>query len=386
MKKILMLSDAPYTLNPRAVREATSLISSGREVLLIEPENPELPDEEIVEGISIKRLFSPQIFDIKQVDYPKQLARTISAFEFDVIHCHDQVMLNIAVKIKKIRPESILIYDSHELYHSWPLNVSDRANLPIRIKSLIVRKYLVAREKRNARHIDFLITVNKSLAEILEKYFRLSTQAIVLRNIPYPEQVEQDPSLLRDKFSIKDTTKILVFIGIHVYMKTLNLETVLEQIGNKDGLAMVFICSERGDKAKLEAWLEERSIKNVYFHDFVRREDLSRYIASCDVGLIPTWNRADLSYWFALDNKLFEYINGEIPILATQQPEYKRIIDKSNNGVCVNPDEPNAYYEGFTEILNNYQKYKSNVVDSKDEYNWNKEQEILLSFYSSLEP
>jgi glycosyltransferase involved in cell wall biosynthesis len=108
------------------------------------------------------------------------------------------------------------------------------------------------------------------------------------------------------------------------------------------------------------------------------------YLSSADAGLVPTWNKKDLSYWYALDNKLFEYLVSGIPVLATQQPEYRQIVEKYTIGVCVNPENKNAYLDGFWEILNRKDVFRTNVRKATLELNWEKESLKLLGFYKIL--
>ena len=113
---------------------------------------------------------------------------------------------------------------------------------------------------------------------------------------------------------------------------------------------------------------------------------MNEYLCDCDAGLVPTWNKKDLSYWYSLDNKLFSYLMAEIPLLATAQPEYKMIVEKYSVGVCVNPDEPNAYINGFREILIKADELQRNIRVAKSELNWEVESKKLLEMYSDLIP
>lgn len=91
-----------------------------------------------------------------------------------------------------------------------------------------------------------------------------------------------------------------------------------------------------------------------------------------------------MSYWLGLENKLFHYVMAELPILASAQPEHREIIEKYKIGVCVNADQPNAYYNGFLDLEKNHDEYKSNVVKAKKILKWENEREKLLDLYKEL--
>lgn len=384
MKKILVLLDNPYTNDRRVSRESEALASNGFNVTLIATHSINLPDEETINGVHVCRILSQDIFDIKRARCFKQYAELISKkFEFNIIHANDQTMLNLGCQIKKIKPQVKIIYDSHELFHAWPLNLSSYGSLSIAIKSIIVRKIQIAREKHNKKYIDQIITVNNSLAKDLQNYLKARRDVCVVRNIPESSEYKKS-NILRNKFNIPNDTKILVFIGANIYAKTLNLEQVIDEFANQDKIALVFICANNLNSKPIVEYAKCKNATNIFFHDIISPSEISEYLSSANVGLVPTWNKKDLSYWFALDNKLFEYINAHIPVLATQQPEYINIVDSYKCGVCVNPDNNNAYIDGFNDIINDYGLFVGNTEKASAELTWEKESNKLIELYKSI--
>lgn len=159
---------------------------------------------------------------------------------------------------------------------------------------------------------------------------------------------------------------------------------VLNEIGNKDDLIFIIISSDDEHRKQVEDYAKKKNFTNVLFHDVVPHHQITTYLSGCDAGIVPTWNKKDLSYWYALDNKLFNYLMAEIPMLSTAQPEYKAIVEKYNIGVCVNPDEPGAYYNGWKEIIKNKELYTTNLVKAKQVLNWTNESKLLINFYDQL--
>jgi glycosyltransferase involved in cell wall biosynthesis len=387
MLKIAMLLDNDFVNDRRVQREAQTLVSVGYDLTLYAVKSESLPEEEVANGVKVKRIFDPFIGDIKvkAISCVRKMAESIAAQHPDILHCHDQAMLNVGTAIKKISKNVTLVYDSHELFHLWPLNYISYASQWIRLKSYIVRKCQIYRERKNGWSIDYLITVNDSLAEILRRYLNLREAPLVLRNIPERVPVPAKNDVIRKAFGISLDRKVIVFIGLNIYRHSLNLETVFDQIAPVPNLSLVVICGERGNKKELVEYVRSRGYGNIYFHPLLKPSEINQYLASCDLGLVPTWNRKDMSYWYALDNKLFEYISAGIPVLATQQPEYKNIVEKHNVGVCVNPDEPLAYRRGAEKILSGYTAYSDYLKRAVQELNWEQEQRKLLELYQKIE-
>ncbi|HPG73087.1 MAG TPA: glycosyltransferase [Bacteroidales bacterium] len=382
---ILILADTEFTNDPRIIRQAASLQNNSFSVVVLCLKMNGENDVGEIQGITYQRFYDSKIHDIKAVSYHQHICDSIlEQFEFDCVHCHNESMLNIAVMMKKRKPVPI-IYDSHELFHAWPLNVSSKC-FSIRIKSIVIRHWAIRREKHNSRYIDYCITVCDSLADNLWKYFKLRERPLVVRNIPQFTEIKSKSNILREYFNIPKQTKILVFIGIHIYPKTLNLEQVIDEVKNKENLALLFITTFNEGKRAIENYADSVGAQNVFFHEAIHPDEIPNYLSSADVGLVPTWNKKDLSYWYALDNKLFEYILAGIPVLATRQPEYVKIVEQYSVGICVNPDLNGDYRRGLIDILNNYQYYIEKNEHIRKILNWENEVETFIDFYKQIRP
>jgi glycosyltransferase involved in cell wall biosynthesis len=376
-----MLLDNPFTNDKRVSREAATLVKAGYQLTLFCTFGNQLPLVENIDGVNVERIFPNDIvFNFKLNKTLEPLVSNILNRGYKIWHCHDQAMLNIGCLAKKADSKITLIYDSHELYRYQPTNPIQKGDKIAFIKNKIARLILNYREKKNAKKIDYLITVNFSIS----KYFNLKNEPTVLRNIPDFEPAVAGSNHIRKYFNLPQSTKILVFIGSSIFTKTLNLENIFKQIANQPNLALVFICSNNGGKKDLENLVQEKKYSNIYFHPLVAPQAINSYLSSCDVGLVPTWNKKDLSYWFALDNKLFEYLIAEIPILATAQPEYINVVEKNKIGICINGDTPNAYLDGFYKIIKNYTQLKENLVAAKQIINWGIEQQNLIALYEKF--
>lgn len=381
-KNILFLLDNPFTNDRRVYREAVSLAKNGYHVTLVGVKTTHDLDYEIVDGVHVYRIIEKNIYDIKLWKcfdiYAKEI---ILRFNFNIIHAHDQIMLNLGVKIKQKKSNVKLIYDSHELFRSWPLNTKSKGW--IYLKSIIVRFLLKKREARNIKFIDALLTVNESIRLDILTYFNLNIPSGFVRNIPEYTWINKKSNILRGRFNIPETDKILVYIGANIYPRTINIEQVIFEFANKEDVTMIFICDKNWGRFEIQKYANNLNVKNLFFHDLVSVNEIPIYLSSADVGIVSSWNKKDLSYWYGLDNKLFEYMMSEIPILATRQPEYINVVEKYNIGICINPDEE-SYYDAFKKIIENYSYFYNNVKKTKNILNWEKESLKLLELYDKV--
>ena len=381
-KNILFLLDNPYSNDRRVMREAEALNKLDEfTVQVIATFKAPFLKQETINGVQVDRVFLPDIKDVKDFNsHSKYAALIADQYNFDSIHAHDQVMLSIAIKLKKITGKKV-IYDSHELFRCWPLNTEAKGITML--KSKIVRKILINREAKNIKNINGLITVNESIRKDLNAHFNLNIPSVSIRNVPEIPVGEYQSNILREEFSISKETNLLVYIGNNVYPKTINIEQVIDEFSNRENTVFIIISQLNWAQKEVKKYVNSIKAKNIFFRDVVPPNDIPKYLSSADVGIVSSWNKKDLSYWYGLDNKLFEYMMSEVPILATKQPEYVQIVEKYKLGECINPETEN-FYTTFLRIISNKEKYKVNIKKTKKILNWENESLKLVEFYKSF--
>ena len=336
---------------------------------------------ELFKGVELRREIPNDTLKLRDGGAVERLGERLAGEHFDVIHCHDHLMLRVGAEVKRRRKDVCLVYDSHELLHGWPLNLDQGTTWVVRIKSQMARRLAIKREAREARLADFIITVNDSLADDLKTHFARRERPVVLRNAPRLVPLPLRSQRLRESFSIPSDQRILVFVQGRLHTRTLNLERVLDEFGRRRDVALVFISGQPLAGNGVLAYARQRGCSNAHFHEAIPPADVIPTLASADVGLVPTWNRRDLSYWYALDNKVFDYVAAGLPLLATAQPEYKRVVEGYGVGVCVNPDEPDAYVRGFDAVVAGEPRFREAVLRARERLCWEEEEPHLLELY-----
>ena len=92
----------------------------------------------------------------------------------------------------------------------------------------------------------------------------------------------------------------------------------------------------------------------------------------------------NLNYRFSLPNKLFDYIQANIPVVASHLPEIERIITEYDVGTFIDSHEPKAIADAVRSAIddrNRYLKWKDNLKKAADELCWENEQNVSLSIY-----
>jgi len=120
--------------------------------------------------------------------------------------------------------------------------------------------------------------------------------------------------------------------------------------------------------------------EQVIFAGKVNQDEILSYTKTADVGLSIIENMS-LSYYYALPNKLFEYIMVEIPVIVSNLPQMKEIVEKYKVGLVVNLDNPVELVDAIKQltedkVLNG--KFKENCRIASKELNWENEIQNLL--------
>ena len=128
--------------------------------------------------------------------------------------------------------------------------------------------------------------------------------------------------------------------------------------------------------------LQER----VTFTGRVTPEILRNYTASADLGIAFDKNVSP-NHYYSLPNKLFEYIHAGVPVISSDLPERKRIIEQYEVGVVLSDLAPQTVAHAINAILENkalLAQLKENCRAAAQELNWENEEKVIQSLLCDL--
>jgi glycosyltransferase involved in cell wall biosynthesis len=114
---------------------------------------------------------------------------------------------------------------------------------------------------------------------------------------------------------------------------------------------------------------------------------LFEYTKHADLGISVEENKG-LNYFYALPNKLFDYIQAEIPVLVSPFPEMKNIVNTYKIGDCIENHHPQHIAEKIKEMLTNEEqipKWKKNLTFASKELCWELEEKKIFELISNAE-
>jgi len=92
-----------------------------------------------------------------------------------------------------------------------------------------------------------------------------------------------------------------------------------------------------------------------------------------------------LNYRYCLPNKIFDYIQAGIPVLASDLPLLKNLVERFKIGETLSTREPKHLAMQIESVVENKVDYEKGITRASKEYNWNKEKKILIDFINKIE-
>ena len=108
------------------------------------------------------------------------------------------------------------------------------------------------------------------------------------------------------------------------------------------------------------------------FVDRVPNSEVPRVIKACDICTIP-WPWTEFSAYYTSPLKLFEYMAGGVPIVASDLPSIKEILRHDENAWLVPPGDPSALAEGINTLLTDQKRAQRLAQKAYEEvkgYTW----------------
>lgn len=297
--------------------------------------------------------------------------------QYDLVQVHDLPALEAGVELAQ-RAGVKLVYDAHELYPEQ------------RSFSTPQRRLCSEQEQRFVRHADLVFTVNASISEEMARRYGIQAPQVILNALdPVPEF---DPSghydLLRAKLGLPATQRIVLFQG--GFSPNRNLEFLVDAFSHVQQPDLVLVMMGFGDYGEL---LKARAAaagtlgRRVHFLPAVPQQELLQHTASADLGVIP-YPHVDLNSYYCTPNKLFEFIQAGLPIVANDSPELNRFVRDNGFGINCRMSRPQEIASALDHAIASgaLQAWRQALVARRHEFSWQVEEQKFLQAYSQVLP
>ena len=359
MKRVLVSVTNDLSTDQRVAKVCTTLHSAGYDILLIGRKlKNSLPLQRNYKTKRINLLFNKSF--LFYAEYNFRLFFLLLFSKKDILLSNDTDTLLANFLVSKLRRKK-LIFDSHELFSEVP----ELVNKPF------VKKFWIGIEKMIIPKLKNNYTVCNSIANYYkEKY---NTNFKIIKNLPQQKEIELS------SFSFKiDGKKVILYQGSVNIGR--GLELMIDTIQHLPNC--IFVIAGSGD---ILEDLQQKTIKlklenQVKFLGKLQPDELIKITPLADIG-ISLEEDLGLNYRFALPNKIFDYIQAEVPILVSELPEMKQIVFNYKVGEVVSDRKPKELANQITNMLK--KDFSIPLKKAKQELVWGAQEEELLSIFNS---
>jgi glycosyltransferase involved in cell wall biosynthesis len=343
-------------------KECVSLVLAGYTVYLLV--NDHKPDE-LNKGVHIVSTgFSALSRRHRMLQGPKAVYLKALEIDAQIYHIHDPELLSIAHKL--IRKGKLVIYDTHE---DVPRQILSKPYIPLIFRK-IISYFFEIYENSKVKHLSAIITPTP---HIQERFMKLHPKVVMVCNFPIMSEFNQSNTHEFKK-------EYISYVG--ALTRTRGLYEMAEAVKPLD-IKLVLAGKFESEAIQIDIL---KKYPNIDYRGYLNRVQIVDILDRSAVGLLILHN-----YPNNLDsypNKLFEYMAAKVPVIASDFPLWRGIIDQVKCGICVNPDSPEEIRQAIDYILQNPQEAKAMGENGKQAieslYNWSSQEQALINLYHQL--
>jgi glycosyltransferase involved in cell wall biosynthesis len=230
----------------------------------------------------------------------------------------------VAARLSRAR----FVYDAHELI------------VPTSGQSMTAKEWLFYRLERSViRRADLVIAANSERAAVMKDHYRMSTVPLAVRNIPpVPSSQRDDSDVLKRYPSLRRARAEDVHV---VYMGDINfgrglrmLVETLPFLPKQFKLVFVGTGPDLGALRTLAAETEDQQLRAI---GPVPHSEVFDVIRQADIGFV-SYSMRSINDILCAPNKVIEYAQAGLPMVATCQPTIKNMFNTHTMGKLVGCD------------------------------------------------
>lgn len=322
MKKVVHLTSAHQRYDQRILwRECFSLCEHGYDVTLVV--NDAQKSETLENGVKILSTgFVPQSRKQRMTEGVERVYAVGALQNADIYHLHDPELLRIALRLKQNGKR--VVFDSHEFY-----------GMQIRVKEYLspfarffIAKLYTAYEAYVCRRLDGVVVPTRYNGE--EVFINRSQRVAYVNNYPRLSEYEgiSIPCYI--------TRKNICYCG------GLSPERGISNLvraGMRAKVPVILAGLFNSEAYKLEV-LNENNRDFVQYLGFMnQRKDVFAVYAHCAIGAALVLDVGQYSKLENLSTKVYEFMASEMPVLLSDFPYNRYLIEKYHFGLLANPSD-----------------------------------------------
>jgi len=282
----------------------------------------------------------------------------------DIYVANDLDTLPFVAKVAKAK-NAKLIYDSHEYYTDSGVVTTTPFKTLFKLEEL-----------RYIKKADAVMTVNTTIAELLQKEYKLQKTPYTIYNIPNYKTNAKYPHTNNNIIKVVFSGILSPGRGLDEYILSAkhlpeNITLNLQGYGPRE--------------EELKTIVRENNLENkVFFIEAVPMNEITASLNRYDIGIVP-YQPIHTCNKLCSPNKLFEYIHANLAVVGSDLPELRRFITLYELGDIFDPYNPEDMARAIIATAKSLDQFKANSKKASGVLTWKHEEKKLFEVYDYVE-
>lgn len=368
MKKICHFTSVHPPFDIRIFyKECKTIIQAGYKAVLIVPHDR----DEKIDGVQIRAVFKAENRLERMTRVLGEMYRGAIRENADIYHFHDPELIPVGLLLKLHGKR--VIYDVHENYSQTLLS---KEWIPPQFRPIITRM-VVFEELVGTRFFDGIVAATPSIAARFP-----TSKTVTVQNFPF----YNSGSIPNSSIPYNEREMVIAYVGVISASRGVKemiqaVALLPQQLEVKLKLAGIFSPSNLEDEVRTFSGWNRVDFVGWQFH-----KDIMAMLGKARIGLVvlhPSPNHIK-----SQPNKLFEYMSAGLPVIASDFPLWREIIERAGCGLLVNPLDTRAIAEAIRWLLEHPSEAEAMGKQGQkavfEYYNWEGEAKKLLAFYNKI--
>jgi glycosyltransferase involved in cell wall biosynthesis len=322
--------------------------------------------DETVDGVKIRALSPSKGRLSRMTNLSWRMYREAKRQDADIYQFHHPDLIPAGLLLKLSGKK--VIYDTREFY---PDKILSMRWIPAKLRSILSTAFGVY-ERMTSALWDHVLVADRYSARAFT-----GLPISVVPNYPLLTPVE------RAKNKPHNKRKLIYVGGLSEERGLLVMLKIAELLSDQNvELELMGTCPFPEDEKRI------RAVPNVRYLGNQNLQAVYRHIAEADLGLLLL--QPVPAYAYAGENtlKLFEYMWCEIPLVSSDFPNLRQIIEAAQCGICIDPCDAERAAGAIMDLLDQPELRQQMGTNGRDAvlraYNWPAASNVLSQVYKNV--